>query len=142
MIDAYMINVIAPAIFIRELIPLMSHKNALVVNIGSGAGTIPMKGRSIYCSTKYALRGLSLSLSEEYGGKYPEFSHITLGSTLTDFGPLTLEEKQKQAGSGKAYFPIEFVIRKLMEIIKSDEREPEVVLFPSEHGFGDWKKPE
>lgn len=138
--EAFMVNVIAPAIFIRELSPLMAHKGSLVLNLGSGAGTIPMKGRSVYCATKYALRGLSLSLGEEFENKYPKFCLITLGSTLTSFGPMSVEEKRREFEKGKAYFPAEWVVNKLMEIIKDNNREPEIVLFPGDHGFGTWKK--
>lgn len=139
--QTYMVNVIAPTIFIRELSPLMSNEGSLVLSLGSGAGTIPMRGRSVYCASKFALRGLSLSLSEEYEGKYPKFCLITLGSTLTDFGPMTLEEKKKEYEKGKAYFPVEWVVDKLMEIIKDENRKSEIVLFPGDHGFGTWKKP-
>lgn len=139
--QTYMVNVIAPTIFIRELIPLMSHEGALVLNLGSGAGTIPMRGRSVYCASKFAFRGLSLSLSEEYEGKYPKFCLITLGSTLTSFGPMTLEEKKKEFEKGKAYFPVEWVVNKLVEIIQNPNRDNEITLFPGDHGFGTWKKP-
>ena len=138
---SFMVNTIAPAIFIRELAPLMNNKDSLVLNIGSGAGVIPMKGRSIYCATKYALRGLTLSLAEEYEGRNPKFCLITLGSTLTNFGPMTIEEKKKEFEKGKAYFPVEFVVEKLIGIIKDEKRENEITLFPGDHGFGTWKKP-
>lgn len=139
--NAFMVNVIAPTIFIRSLIPIMNHNESLILNIGSGAGTIPMRGRSVYCASKFALRGLSLSLSEEYEGKYPKFCLITLGSTLTNFGPMTLEDKNKEFKKGKAYFPVEWVINKLIEIVKDNKRANEITLFPGDHGFGTWKKP-
>lgn len=139
--EAFMVNVIAPAIFTRELIPLMNHEGSLVLNIGSGAGTIPMRGRSVYCATKYALRGLTLSLSEEYEGKNLKFCLITLGSTLTSFGPMSLEEKKKEHAKSKAYFPVEWVVNKLVEVIEDENRENEITLFPGDYGFGTWKKP-
>ena len=139
--NSFMVNTITPAIFIRELAPLMNGKDSLVLNIGSGAGVIPMKGRSAYCATKYALRGLTLSLAEEYEGRSPKFCLITLGSTLTNFGPMTIEEKKKEFEKGKAYFPVEFVVEKLIGIIMNDKRENEITLFPGNHGFGTWKKP-
>ena len=139
--NAFMVNTIAPAIFIRELAPLMNHPKSLVLSLGSGAGVMPMRGRSVYCSTKYALRGLSLSLNEEYKEGNPHFCLITLGSTITNFGPMTADEKQKEAENGRAYFPLEWVVAKLIEIIHDANREDEIVLYPSEHGFGKWKKP-
>jgi short-subunit dehydrogenase len=138
--DAFMVNTIAPAIFIRELLPKMT-SGSLVLNIGSGAGTIPMRGRTIYSATKYALRGLSLSLNEEYKDKSPKFCLITLGSTMTDFGGMSVEEKKAEFAKGKAYFPVDFVINKLMEVIHNPTPDNEIVLFPGDYGFGEWKKP-
>lgn len=137
-------NVSAPFILTRELLSLMQKKSdSLILNIGSGAGVIPMKNRSVYCATKFALRGLSLSLSEEFKGKSPSFCLITLGSTLTSFGignALTLEEKIEQNKKGSAYFTTEWVANKLIEIVKDNNRPAEVVLYPSDYGFGTWKK--
>jgi short-subunit dehydrogenase len=139
--QTFMVNTIAPATFIRELAPFMSDKKSLVLSLGSGAGVIPMRGRSIYCSSKYALRGLHLSLNEEYKDKSPNFCLITLGSTLTNFGPMTVEEKQKEFENGRAYFPVDFVVEKLIEIINDPNRANEITLYPGDHGFGQWKKP-
>ena len=100
-----------------------------------------MRGRSVYCSTKFALRGATLSLAEEYNDQKPHFCLITLGSTLTSFGPMTLAEKQRDCDSGKAYFTPEWVAKKLVEIIKDDHRETEYTLYPGDYGFGEWKKP-
>lgn len=137
-------NVSAPFILVKELLPQLQKKSdSLVLNIGSGAGVIPMKNRSVYCATKFALRGLSLSLSEEFKGKSPSFCLITLGSTLTPFGignALTLKEKIAQNKKGSAYFTVEWVANKLVEIIKDNNRPAEVVLYPSDYGFGTWKK--
>ncbi len=133
----FMINTIAPAIFSRELVSLMNHDGALVLSLGSGAGVTPMKERSIYCASKFALRGLSLSLRREYADKKPHFCLITLGSTLTNFGSMTVEEKQKAAANGKAYFPVDWLVKELVKIIHDSDRDDEIELYPSEHGFGE-----
>ena len=138
------LNVSTPFVLTKELLSLLQkNSDSLVLNIGSGAGVIPMKNRSVYCATKFALRGLTLSLSEEFKGKSPSFCLITLGSTLTSFGIgniLTLEEKIEQNKKGSAYFTPEWVANKLIEIIKDDNRKSEIVLYPSDYGFGTWKK--
>lgn len=84
-------------IFTKYLINKLNESdNGLVLSIGSGAGVIPMSGRSAYCSAKFALRGLMLSLAEEYERiGNPKFCLITLGSTLTSFGPMSFEEKKR-----------------------------------------------
>ncbi|MFQ5493617.1 MAG: hypothetical protein ACE5DX_05680 [Candidatus Dojkabacteria bacterium] len=78
---------------------------------------------------------------DEYKDKGVGFTVITLGSTLTSFASPSLKEKKKLKKDGKAYFPPEWVANKLVEILKSDDLEEEYVLYPSEHGFGSWKKP-
>ena len=138
------INLSSSFIFTKELLPnLSSNKESLVLNIGSGAGVIPMSGRSVYCTTKFGLRGLTLSLAEEFKRiGNPKFCLITLGSTLTSFGPMSFEDKKNEMEKGKAYFTPEWVGEKLMEIIKDDAREVEYTLYPGDYGFGEWHSPE
>ncbi|MDP1721733.1 MAG: SDR family oxidoreductase [Candidatus Gottesmanbacteria bacterium] len=136
------VNIMAPFLFTSYLLDrLKKSKQSFVMNIGSGAGTIPMKNRSTYCASKFALRGLTLSLAEEFDGRQPKFCLITLGSTLTNFGGKPLEEKKKEFTKGQAYFPVEWVVNRLKEIIKDENRATEITLFPGDHGFGVWNKP-
>lgn len=143
--NSFAVNVTVPFILTKELLPLLQkNSDSLVLNIGSGAGVIPMKNRSLYCSTKFAVRGMTLSLAEEFNGRSPGFCLITLGSTLTSFGTgkaFMLEEKIRQHKEGAAYFTPEWVSDKLVEIIKDKSRKSEIVLYPSDFGFGTWKKP-
>lgn len=140
--NTFNVNVTAPFLLINGLLPLLQKdKNSKIINIGSGAGTMGMKGRSGYVASKFALRGLSLSLSEEFRNTGPKVVLITLGSTLTNFGPLSLGEKKKLHKEGKAYFTPEWVVDRLIEIITGPKIEDEYVLYPSEHGMGEWKKP-
>ncbi len=140
--DSLSINLTIPFLFTRTLAPLLAESSlGLILNIGSGTGVIPMRNRSVYCATKFALRGMTLSLAEEYEGQKPSFCLITLGSTLTEFGPLTLREKKHEKQNGRAYFTPKWVADKLLEIIKNDSRETEYTFFPSDYGHGEWKKP-
>lgn len=135
------INVTAVFKLTQDLLELLKNiPDSLVLTIGSGAGIIPMNGRSAYCASKFALRGLILSLAEEFEHQ-PQFSLITLGSTLTEFGPLSLDDKKLLQEGGKAYFTAEWVADKLVSVINSDNREVEYTWFPSEYGKGDWQKP-
>lgn len=136
------INVGGPFFFIRDLLPLLkSTTESFILTLGSGAGTIPMRGRAAYCSSKFALRGLILSLAEELKETPPHMCLITLGSTITNFGDKPVEQKTEEFKKGRAYFPVEWVANKIVEIIKDKNRKSEIVLFPGEHGFGTWKKP-
>ncbi len=133
------INLTSIFILIRGLSKnLQKSKDSLVLNIGSGAGVIPMAGRASYCSTKFALRGLTLSLAEEYKRTHVNFCLITLGSTLTSFGPKSLDEKRNEMDSGKAYFTPTWVAGKLLSIILDKDRMVEYTLFPSNY-LSEWQ---
>jgi 3-oxoacyl-[acyl-carrier protein] reductase len=137
---SYSLNITAPFLLTQSFFPeLQKSENSLVLNIGSGAGVIPMRERSAYCSTKFALRGLTLSLAEEFS--QPKFCLITLGATITNFGKKTIEQKEKEREEGQAYFTVDWVASKIVEIIKDDNRKTENVLYPGDFGFGTWKKP-
>jgi short-subunit dehydrogenase len=139
---SFSLNVEAPFFLTQALSTILEKStDSLVLTIGSGAGTIPMRGRSLYCATKFALRGLMLSLAEESRGTHPAYCLITLGSTLTPFGPLSLEKKIEESLNGKAYFTPVWVADKLIGIMQNDDREDEITLFPGDYGFGEWKKP-
>ena len=134
------IGVTASFILTKGIIGLLKRsKDSLVVNLSSGAGVIPMAGRSLYCTMKFALRGLTLSLAEEFKRTKPSFCLITLGSVLTSFGPMSLEEKKEKELRGTAYFTPEWVPTKLVEIIKDDNRKVEYTMYPGDYSFG-WQK--
>lgn len=136
------LNLMVPFLLIKAVLDDLKQSDiGLVLNIGSGAGTMPFKNRSAYYASKYGLRGLSLSLSEEFEGKKPQFCLITLGSTLTTFGGKEIKAHREKAKNGSAIFPTEYVAKELIKIMKDENRENEIVLYPSEHGFGEWKKP-
>lgn len=132
--NSFAVNVSAPYFVTKELLPsLKNSENAVVVNFGSGMGKNPMGGRSVYCATKYALRGMTLSLSEEFKGTNIKIVLMTLGSILTDFGPLSLEEKEKLSLEGKGYLTPDWVAKKLIDIISSNNLEDEIEIYPSHY---------
>jgi len=98
------INLDSVFLVIKEFLPLLKRaQKSLVISMGSGMGKIAVSKRSAYCASKFGLRGLMLSLAKEYKNTNINFVLLTLGSVLTAFGPLTLEEKVKKNRKGKAY---------------------------------------
>lgn len=90
-------------------------------------------------ATKFAVRGLTLSLAEEYRGTSIDFCLITLGSVLTSFGPMSLAEKKSDMERGKkTYFTPNWVAKKLVSIVKGEDRRTEYTLFPSDY-VTEWK---
>ena len=130
--DSFNANVTASFYFTKYLLPsLKKSEAAYVINWGSGMGTIPAAGRSVYCASKFALRGMSLSLSKEFERTNVNIVHLTLGSVLTEFGPMTLEEKKRENLEGKAYLTPTYVAEKVVEILRKDQVEPEISISPT-----------
>lgn len=129
------INLTAPFILTKGLIPLLKNSgDSIVVNFGSGMGVIPTAGRAAYCTSKFGLRGLSLTLSKEFKNKKIDFCLMTLGSIMTNFGTGGLEARKKFELEGKKYLDPSVVIKKVIEICKSDKRDEEYVVYPEGYG--------
>lgn len=129
--DSFSINVTAPFLFTKHLLPALEKSNdPLVVNIGSGTGVKAYAKRAAYCSSKFALRGLSLVLSKEYKDSKPNFVLFTLGSVMTNFGPGGIKRREELKQKGKSYLTVDEVIEKIAETIKDDNRKDEVVYYP------------
>jgi short-subunit dehydrogenase len=122
--DSLSINLTAPFILIKTLSP------EVVINFGSGMGVFPTSGRSAYCASKFGLRGLSLSLSKELKPKNIDVVLLTLGSIMTNFGTGGLALRQDLEKKGKKYLNPSEVIEKVLEIIKSERREVEYMIYP------------
>lgn len=121
----------APYFLTQKLLPLLNKaEKSIVINIGSGMGVIPAPGRSVYCSLKFGLRGMTLSLAEEFKRTNIQFVLLTLGSVLTGFGPKTMQEKRNE---GKAYFTPEWVAERVLEIIKENGKAVEYTFYPSDY---------
>jgi short-subunit dehydrogenase len=68
----------------RALLPIMRRqKQGAIITIGSLGGIVPMPFASLYCATKHAVRGFSLSLSEELKGTGVDACLLSLGPVLT-----------------------------------------------------------
>jgi len=58
------LNIQVPILLSRALLPHMQNPG-IIMNIGSSFGSIGYAGYSVYCASKYALRGFSEALSRE-----------------------------------------------------------------------------
>lgn len=68
----------------QAVLPTMRRqKQGAIITIGSLGGIVPMPSAALYCATKHAVRGFSLSLSEELKGTGVEASLLSLGPVHT-----------------------------------------------------------
>ncbi|MHA7846555.1 SDR family oxidoreductase [Serratia sp. D1N4] len=61
------LNIQAPILLTRALLPSINTPG-IIMNIGSSFGSIGYAGYSVYCASKFALRGFSEALSRELAG--------------------------------------------------------------------------
>jgi NAD(P)-dependent dehydrogenase (short-subunit alcohol dehydrogenase family) len=79
------VNVTAPFLFCRELMPAMAKAGGgRVINIGSVASTRGARYTSVYCASKHALLGLTRALAVEYARKAVTVNIVNPGWTETD----------------------------------------------------------
>jgi len=137
---SFSVNVDSVFLLSQKLMPLLTKSlKAYVVSMGSGMGKVALSGRSPYCASKFALRGLMLSLAKEYKKTNVKFVLLTMGSILTSFGPLTVDEKKKKSEKGKEYIDPVWLAHHIVSKIKHDTLEDEVPIYPS-HYFEESRK--
>lgn len=130
---SYELNLHTPFFLTQALSP------ALTLNLGSCSALQHKKARALYNSTKAALRSASLCMAKDTPGKVV---HLTLDSTLTPFGPLTLADKKSQDGETKNYLSPDWVTDQIISILDDDQRKTEYVLSPDCYqDCGVWTKP-
>ena len=77
------LNVLAPVILTRELLPALRRSNGLIIAINSGAGFHGVPEHSAYCASKFALKGFTDTLALEEKGRV-RVTSIHPGRTDTD----------------------------------------------------------
>ena len=85
--DTFAVNVKAPYILCNEFgNDMVKKKWGRIVNIGSSAAYNGVANQSIYCSTKYALRGLSSSIVQELKKSNVRVFFVSPGTIQTKMG--------------------------------------------------------
>ena len=86
-IDKYIdSNLISHLIITKFLLPHFKRiKKGNIIFIGSEAGLLGAKNGSLYCATKFGLRGFSQAISKDVSNKNIKVSIINLGMVRTNF---------------------------------------------------------
>lgn len=95
--DIHAVNLTAPFLVIRDISKMMKkEKYGRIVNISSIYGHISREKRSIYSSTKFGLRGLTMAASNELAKYNVLVNAVSPGFVLTDLTKSILSEKEMQ----------------------------------------------
>jgi 3-hydroxy acid dehydrogenase/malonic semialdehyde reductase len=104
-IDAMIdVNIKGVLYITHELLPEMLARNhGHIINIGSMAGHVTYAGGTVYCATKYAVRGISEGLKTDLHGTAIRISEVDPGMVETNFSVSRFkgdEEKAKKVYQG------------------------------------------
>jgi len=77
------INVIAPMLLTRMLLPVISQGEGVIVNVGSSFGSIGFAGYCGYSASKFALRGFTEALRRELADTGVQVLYLSPRATAT-----------------------------------------------------------
>ncbi|WP_449077998.1 3-oxoacyl-[acyl-carrier-protein] reductase [Ruminococcus sp.] len=78
------------------LLPMLQQKGGCIVNVSSVSGVIGVAGQTNYCASKFALIGLTKSLSKEVSGKNIRINAVAPGYIDTDMVQAMPEKNRKE----------------------------------------------
>lgn len=93
-----LLNVEAPIQLTRMLLPRL-RKPAVIMNVGSSFGAIGYAGYSVYCASKFALRGFSEALGRELEGTGIQVLHFAPRATRTRLNSEAAYEMNVELGT-------------------------------------------
>jgi short-subunit dehydrogenase len=94
------INLVAPMLLTRDLLPLLQARDAAVVaNVGSIVGSIGVPGQVAYSASKFALHGFSEALRRELAGGPVRIVYVAPRSTDTNMNDAAIRFVNEQSGS-------------------------------------------
>ncbi|KXU81833.1 SDR family oxidoreductase [Aeromonas enteropelogenes] len=92
------LNIEAPIQLTRTLLPQM-RKPGIIMNVGSSFGSIGYPGYSVYCASKFALRGFSEALGRELEGSGIKVLHFAPRATRTRLNSEAAYEMNAELGT-------------------------------------------
>lgn len=93
------VNLLAPMNLIRELLPaLRMPASSQVINIGSTFADIGYAGFSVYCASKFGLRGLTESLDREFAQTGPRVRLFSPRATRTGINSPEVNSMNRDLG--------------------------------------------
>lgn len=81
--ESMAVNLLAPVVLTRAVLPALRRSSGLIIAINSGAGFHGVADNTAYCASKFALRGFTEALQEEEAGRI-RVTSLHPGRTDTD----------------------------------------------------------
>jgi short-subunit dehydrogenase len=115
-------NLLAPMVLTGALLPhLRGLPRAQVICVGSALGAIGLPGYSVYCASKFGLRGFAQALRRELAETPVRVQYLGPRSTRTAFN--SAEVAAYNRATGTAMDPPESVAQALVELMEAESAE-------------------
>lgn len=115
-------NLLAPMVLTQALLPhLHSLPSAQVICVGSVLGAMGLPGFSVYCASKFGLRGFAQALRRELANTSVRVQYLGPRSTRTAFN--TAEVADYNRATGTAMDAPEVVARALLRMLEAGTAE-------------------
>jgi len=119
-------NISSIIISTKKVLAIMNkQESGIIINIGSLGGIVPMPYEAVYCATKFALRGFTLSLAEELRGSNIDICLISPGPVKTNL----LDTEAKDDYSTIAFISDPIEPNKVAKVIVKASRKPKREIF-------------
>jgi short-subunit dehydrogenase len=94
------INLTSTILLTQLLLPLLQQKKqALIINIGSIFGSIGFPGSTVYCASKFGIRGFSEALNRELADTLVSVAYFAPRATKTTINTSKVEEMNDVLGT-------------------------------------------
>lgn len=96
----FSVNLLAPISICKALIPLLeSRSEGVIVNVGSILGSIGFAGSSVYCASKFGLRGFTESLRRELSDSSVAVVYLAPRATNTALNSAAMNQMNRELGN-------------------------------------------
>lgn len=109
------LNAVAPMLLIQALLPRLVERESIIVNVGSGFGSIGFAGYCGYSASKFALRGFSQALRRELADTSVSVAYLAPRATSTSMNPAHIVAMNSELGN--AMDTPRVVARALMDLL-------------------------
>lgn len=92
-------NVTAPLLLTRLVLPFMNPVDGRIVNLGSSFGSLGYPGYSVYCASKFALRGFSEAMRRELSDSPIQVAYLAPRATQTDLNSARVNAMNQELGN-------------------------------------------
>ena len=110
-------NVTATILLTRLSLPFLDKNNGRILTIGSSFGGLGYPGFSVYCASKFALRGFSEALRRELGDSRIQVAYLAPRATNTNLNNEAICALNKELGN--ATDEPDWVAKKVVSMLRS-----------------------